>query len=356
MDYRSAPTFPRSASRVPAWIVALSTLLGTTVLLWSAAAAAQVQSLAILGVAAEGKDDSLAVGLTDALRAEAESLGVYRLTLTRASLSQMTTVQDCEITESSCRAAVGTALGVEMVLYGSVSAASDKGYHVELHLFATDGGQNTQTERDIPQADADTADIAPHARALLSALRGENEPTDVAAPAVVKPVSGAQAEPGNDEPVPEPTSSHSSNDWIGYTLLGVGAVTTGLTVLSWVQIVAAEDDPDYKLYQKAVGDQVAPPDDVCQEAYNGKLYQGRRTYEAAKAIVVATRDACDKGQTYDRLQYVFLAAALVSFGIGTYFLLDDESDGGSARQAGRRLALLPRVGRDGASLAMHLDF
>jgi len=325
-------------------------LLGTAVLLSTGAAAAQVQSLAILGIAAEGKDDSLAVGLTDALRAEAESLGVYRLTPTRASLSQMTTVQDCEITESSCRAAVGTALGVEMVIYGSVSAAGEKGYHVELHLFATDGGQNTQAERDIPQTDADTADIAPHAHALLSALRGENEPADVAAPAVVKPIPGVQPTPTDDEQTPEATSSGSSNDWIGYTLLGVGAVTTGLTVLSWVQISAAQDDADYKIYRAAVGDQMPRTDDVCQEAYNGKRYG------TTVDTVVATRDACDKGQTYQRLQYVFLAAALVSFGIGTYFLLDDESDGGSARQGARRLALLPSVGRDGASLAMHLDF
>lgn len=354
MDYRSAPGFQSTAivaqARIVVGLLVFAAWLLSTSLLFTATAEAQVQSLAILGIGAAGPDDSLAVGLTDALRAEAESLGVYRLTATRASLSQMTTVQDCDITESSCRAAVGTALGVEMVLYGSVSAAGDKGYHVELHLFATDGGQTTEAFRDIPQIDADTADIGRHAHALLRDLRGEHEESDATAPAAVAVAKAEQATPSHDEPYAEPEAGHTSNDWLGYTLLGVGGVATGLTVLSWVQISAAQDDADYKIYRKAVGDQMPRVEDVCQEAYDGKRYG--TTIDNVKA----TRNACDKGQTYQRLQYVFLATALASFGIGVYFLLDDESDDDEASRPARRLALLPSIGREGASLAMHLDF
>jgi hypothetical protein len=74
-------------------------------------------------------------------------------------------------------------------------------------------------------------------------------------------------------------------------------------------------------------------------------------------VVSAASDACDRGNTFERLQFVFLGAALISAGVGTYFLLDNEHpDRASANAYGPRLAISPAVGRHSAQLNLHVQF
>jgi hypothetical protein len=144
---------------------------------------------------------------------------------------------------------------------------------------------------------------------------------------------------------PEPQDEASSNDWLGYTLLGVAAISTGLMVYSWKEIDAARDNATFREYREAVGranngDSV---DDVCAEADAGEAYGLGQRLENV-------RGACSRGVTFEILQWVFIGTALVSAGIGTYVLLDDDGEPDSARAS-----LVPVVGKDDAGLKLRIQ-
>ena len=319
-------------------------------------ASAQRPTIAILGVASEEGDDALAADITAALRAEVESDDSVRLSNSRASLSQMTMLQDCDIVEADCRMRVGKAVNADQVLYGGLRRAGGRNHEVELHLFQTEDGRDSQARRALPGGDTSEAALAAHARALLAALRGESEPELAPLPpgddgpppvATVTPDVAPLERAETDTSEPDAPSEPSSNDWLGYTLLGTAAVSAGLTVFSWTQIKAAETDDDFVAYGEAVYVEAPAVQDVCDEAEAGARY-GVNPETVAGAL-----SACDKGQTFDVLQYVFLGAAVVSAGFGAYFLLDD--DGGESSGSGARsLPVRAQIGRDGGLVSLRL--
>jgi len=312
-------------------------------------ALAQRGSLVVLGLSSDEGDDARAAALTAALRDEAAGDPAVQLSSSRASLSQMTMVQDCEIAEAACRERIGKALDADHVIYGYLRRSGPRAHEVELHLFATQDGSEQSVRRTFPADQTGDSDTVAQARTLLAALRGEPEPstpTEEGLPPVatvtpdVQPLSQPQ-----DAEEPPASDGASSNDWIGYTLLGVGAVSAGLTVFSWTQINSAESDEDFRTYSKAVGTVMPMSDDVCAQA------DRNRTYNQDPEVVAGARSACDRGPTFELLQYVFLGAALVSVGFGTYLLLDDESDERAARVA-PDFALRAGLSRDGAAIGL----
>jgi hypothetical protein len=315
---------------------------------------AQTQSLAVLGLSSDD-DEALAAELTDALRAEARSDPDYRVSSSHVSLSQMTMANDCDITEAPCRAKIARSLDVKQVIYGEVRRSSSVAYEVELHMFASAGSAST-ARRSIPKGETNRTDLGRHARALLHDLEGrpDAEPTaDEPPPAAtvspdVKPLGAEdhEAAPRHSEDAPQ--ASRGSNDWIGYTLLAVAGVSLGLTVFSWTQISAASDDKDFTAYRAAVWAQKPSVGDVCDEA------SAKRSYGVDANTLANTRNACSTGKTFERLQYVFIGAALVSAGVGTYFLLDNEGPE-HAKKDGPRLAVRPNVQRYGAGVNLRLD-
>jgi hypothetical protein len=323
-------------------------------------ASAERPTLAILGVASEEGDDALAADITAALRAEVESDETVKLSSSRASLSQMTMLQDCDISETDCRTRVGKAVNADQVLYGGLRRAGGRNHEVEVHLFTTEDGKETVARRAVPGGDTSEATLRAHARALLAALRGEvGEPEPAAAPRDddddgpppvatvtpdVEPLEPTQA----DTSEPPPTGEPSSNDWLGYTLLGTAAVSAGLTVFSWTQIKAAETDDNFVAYGEAV--YVADPTikDVCEEA------EADFRYGVNPQTVAGARSACDKGQTFDLLQYVFIGATLVSAGFGAYFLLDDDGED-SPGSGARDLSVRAHLARDGGLVSVRLE-
>jgi hypothetical protein len=270
----------------------------------------------------------------------------------------MTMAQDCEIREADCRQAIGGALSVDQVVYGSLRRAGSRGHTVEARSFDTATGRETTATRSIPSGTSSESALAPTARELLRALlspedESRDEPAVVhAAPAVptvtpdVTPLADAEGRE-QDEPSPPPAGA-SSNDWLGYTLVGLGVASLGATVFSWIQIDQANEDTDLRAYRMAV-----PPtvEDACAELDDGNAHglNGQR--------IDGAKSACSKGQTFDVLQYVFLATAVVSGGVGVYFLLDDESGPTRAAAKPRRFALSPRFSPDtGGSVTARIAF
>src|SRR5262249_46517037 len=202
---------------------------------------------------ASDDDEDLATQMTDALRAEARADSNYRVSSSHVSLSQMTMANDCDITEAPCRSKIARALEVKQVIYGEVRRASAFSFEVELHMFASTGAASS-ARRSIPKGETAQGDLARHARALLHLLQGEpapehnfNEPPPAATVTPdVKPLGQEDNEAAPAYKDEAPQASRGSNDWVGYTLLGVAGVSLGLTIFSWAQISSAGDDPDFK--------------------------------------------------------------------------------------------------------------
>jgi hypothetical protein len=332
------------------WFVALG-WLGMVGLMWlgTGLGRASAQSIAVLGLTSEDGDDGLATSITRAVRTEAEAHDSYQVSSSQVSLAQMTMAQDCEITDAQCRIAVADALNAERVIYGALLRSNRRSYEVQLHMADGRDGTEVRASRTFSSRDTSDATFARIARELLAELRGEGVAAEPAPVAALTPSAAAEGSlearaaaevepPSDDEP--------SSNDWIGYTLVGVAVAATAMTVVSWMQIDKAEQDPGLTAYRRAVDYEV---DDACDEAERGN------TYDLGTDVVDDARSACRQGRTFEVLQYVFLGAALASAGAGAYFLLDDESSD-QAASSRRSLAVLPRVSPRGGSLDLRLRF
>ena len=315
-------------------------------------ASAQVQSIAILGLTSDD-DEALAASLTEALRSEAAADSTLRPSSSHASLSQMTMAQDCEITDAHCRARIGAALSVQQVLYGEVRRRGSGSYEVEVHMFAAKGGAQVSAKRPVPAGRTSRFDLAEQAKALLRALRGGPEehmdsdgppPLATVAPDV-QPLG--QAPPDTSEPAPKKGGA-VRQEWIAYGLFGLAGISFGLTVLSWAEISSAGGDKNLEAYRKAVGVMNPSSSDACDDA------DKKRTYGVDAATLSGARSACDSGRTFERLQYVFLGAALVSVGVGTYFLVDAQHRA-KGQSGGLEVTLRPTFGRDSASLRLRFQ-
>jgi hypothetical protein len=178
----------------------------------------------------------------------------------------------------------------------------------------------------------------------------EPEPEIAARPPAPAAVARPRPAPELVEPEPEEESGGGwSNDWLGWSLVGVAAVSTGLTIYSWTQIEQAADDPNLLTYKMAVGQEDPQIEDVCAEADADARYGGLSAQTLADV-----REACARGETFGVLQYVFLGAALVSAGTGVYFLLDDEGE--PAERAASTPRFTASVGPNSGRVQMQLRF
>jgi len=330
MKYR-----PALWSRPCLWLLVVASL-GTS-------APAAAQKLAILGLSSKDGDDEPAAQLTDALRTEAAADSELTLSDSSALLSQLVALHDCEIADAACRDRIAGQLEVDELIYGTIRPTVI-GHVVELHRYSKADGSLSHASRDMTIEGASEDELASEARGLLRELRPSvtsEEPPLERVPAL-KPERRPKPLP---EPLEtEPQDEGSSNDWLGYTLLGVAAVSVGLTVFSWNEIDAARNDVDFRDYRAAVGRAGnGEIDDVCAEADAGEAYGfGERLEDV--------RSACGRGVTFEVLQWVFMGSALVSMGVGVYFLLDDEGEPDAARAS-----LTPMIGKHDAGLKLRIQ-
>ena len=311
----------------------------------SAPAGAQNQSpsLAILGLSSKDGDDEAAAELTGALREEAAADSELTLSDSSALLSQLVVLNDCEIADATCRDGIARQLEVDELIYGAIRR-TEGGHAVELHRYSTVDGSLSHASRELTIEGASEAELASDARGLLRELRpsdtSEQPEPEPAAELTRERRPVLEPEPQRPEPQDEP----SSNDWLGYSLLGVAAVSAGLVVFSWNEIDAARNDADFRAYREAVGraSNGKDVDDVCAEADAGEAY-------GLGARLKDVRSACGRGVTFEILQWVFIGTGVVSAGLGVYFLLDDDGEPDAASAS-----LLPVIGKDHAGLQLRI--
>jgi hypothetical protein len=91
--------------------------------------------------------------------------------------------------------------------------------------------------------------------------------------------------------------------------------------------------------------------DVCAEVDKGNRYS------VSPGDFERSNISCNRGQTYQLLQFVFLASALITGGVGAYLLIDDRAEQRRTDQNRQRaMQLQPRFSRTSAELAAQWRF
>lgn len=356
-------SFPQTrVTRALGELLSLSALLllGSSTL--ASAVRADAGRVAVLTLASDDVDERLIAQLSDAVRAAVRADGTFQLSEAKVSLDQLSMVQDCDASSDACLETIARGLSVDGLIYGSLASKGGRGANVEMHFF------DAREKRSAGQADTifatqapPTAELEAKASTLVAKLLGtgaaRSEPPLLAAPDAAAMSQTEQAPAARientDQPIDsEPLSSGmSGRKVVGYSLLGVSALSVGLTVLSFVQIDRAEGNEEFVAYAKAVGRMKPTVDDVCVEIDAGEKYGvSDQTFEGASS-------KCSVGSTYHLLQFVFIGAAVVSGGLSAYLLLGDDDAPGEHARAGRRsLAFQPLLTHKAQGFSARLRF
>ncbi|MET0386265.1 MAG: hypothetical protein ABW321_09925 [Polyangiales bacterium] len=263
---------------------------------------------------------------------------------THVSLSQLSMGQGCSTTDASCLLSIAKTLKVDGFVFGKL--AREGGAPVAILRRYDTQSAAIRGSALVSFDQTDQAHLHIEVVKLVDVLLGQQtdpEPQLAAAP------------PAATEPVAEPEAAADGGPGFawrafgGYTLLGAAAVSVGLSVFSFVQIDRAEKDPSFDAYRVAVGEQNTTVQDVCDEA------DANKNYGLSAQAFQNARSACNKGATFEVLQYVFLGAAVLTGGLGTFLLLGGDGDQ-QDDSATARLRLRPSVGRNQVALVADLRF
>lgn len=303
-------------------------------------ARADEKLVSVMTLLNDSGDDKVALALTDALRQRAREQDGWWVNDTRQSLSQLALVHDCDPAEAACLEVVAEAVNAAVLLVGTMGPTGEGQLHVQMQRYERGVGFHART------AHADLSAEAPPYAALAIELIEQLAPepeqaTEVALAPVVE-------DAGDDMPEVElvPAGSVRARDdlaWLGYTLVGTGAVSAGLMLYSWVQIDAAQGNEAFRDYRERVGDQAPQVDDVCDEADSGTGY-GLGDSELRRV-----QGLCAQGRRHAVMQYVFMGVAAVAGTAGGIILWQSRDAGEHAR-----LTLEPEVGPAGVSLGARL--
>jgi hypothetical protein len=400
----------------------IARLLLTLCLLCAASPALAETSVVVLGLRSIEGDDDVANELTNQLRGAARGVEGWSVSSAAVSMAQMSLAHGCEEIDASCLREIAEGLKTDVVIYGTLrrnSAHENYDFALNVSLYDARKGVIAKIVDDtVPREEAGSA---AHARAqkllarLASTSHGgtiaiqantldaevrvngqqvghtrdgalrlgglqpgqyrieivkygyvphvstvtvaEGVETSIAAVLSTRDGSGGGGEVDAYE---EETRGHRLG-WLGWTLIGVGAVSLVGMGLSMAVINDIDQDPGKTMYSDAVArgnedalEENMPEavfDDVCVAASRGFEYN----LEPGSARDVA--DKCDTAETMQILQYVFLGTAVAATATGLALVLtEDDSPEDSGRARGRTLALRPHFGTDGGGVSATLRF
>ena len=304
--------------------------------------------VAALALTADAKaDDAVARRLSQELRAVVAERPGLQVHETRVALPQLIAGNSCSEDSAECLVRVCRQLGVDALLFGRI--AQSEGSRVirvsrfEQQSAATAGSATTS----LPPGQVSTEALQLRARELVS------EAMDF------KSAPHARAQTAEDA---NPTASLldaryqtseqagvSARHITGYALLGGAVVSTGLSVLSWVQLERAQANDSLAAYRRSTGNLNANLRDVCDDAKSGQ------SHGLDSAAFARVKSSCSTGKTFEVLQLVFLGGAVISGGLSAFLLFGGESERPNKNAAGR-VALHPGVSKRGASLHARLKF
>lgn len=404
------------------WWRALAQLLVITGLLVMPTLARAQTSVIVLGVRSVEGDDDFARNVLGALRHAAEQVPGLEVVDRDVSLAQITIVMGCDEPDAACMQQVAAQLGVQRVVYGTsrrTAAGANYNYAIALFSFsATTNEIDQQLTATISRARSDIDDLRQPARDWMSVLAGLPQ---VGSVTVTSNVEGAQVlvdgaevgviasgtfvageltagghlvevqAPGHvgfrqrvtvaigetvplqatltegegmtgpDEPPGEgPAGGGSSlglGFWVGVGSAVLGVVFVGLTAYAWSELDSINTNASWLAYRDATPAPGEPGgiDDICVPA-------GQNIVNDAGGIVLQqVQSLCNKADTFEPLQYVFLGLGVVGLGVGAVLIATGLGGGhedrapGDAPAAGT-LSLRPVFGAHSGGVEARLTF
>lgn len=304
------------------------------------------KQVAVLSLESDMVTDEVAKGLRQALCDALSARPDWEVHETQVSLAQLSFAHDCSPTEPTCLRAVTEQFELDSLVFGRISRR-DEEIVVHLSRFEPQAGAiERSADASFPSSSVSPESLAWQGRALTSELFDTGSLT-VAQAEPDEPAHGAQLKRSLD---PDADSGVSGRTVAGYALLGAAALSAGLSVFSFVQIENAQNDEGFTAYRRAVGRMAPDVQDVCAEVDSGKRYGVSGSDFERSAI------SCNRGQTYQLLQFVFLGSALITGGFGAYLVLGDNAERVRAEPRERALQIQPRFSRTSAELSARWHF
>lgn len=307
------------------------------------------KQVAVLSLESDMVTDDVAKGLRQAVCDALSARPDWEVHETQVSLAQLSFAHDCSPTEPACLRAITEQFQLDSLVFGRI-ARKDEEIVVHLSRFEPQSGaEGRSADARFARESVTPESLAWQGRALTSELFDAGS-LRVAAQPVEIDESDRPETPLVTKPTKKPAadSGISGRTVAGYALLGAAAVSTGLSVFSFVQIQNAQEDEGFNNYRRAVGRMQPEVQDVCAEVERGK------TYDVMNSDFQRSKISCNRGQTYQLLQFVFLGSALITGGLGAYLLLDNSSERPRAQQ--RALQIEPRFSRTSAEVSAQWRF
>lgn len=335
------------------WLRSLALICGGALplccVLESAAFAEPVEyRMAVFALESDELHDQFADRLAEQLRLALDARSDYSLQDTRVSLVQLSLAQNCNTAQSECLAAIAQSLGVDGFMFGKVTHEGG----VPVAVVRRYDLWSQQIDRSALASFSSTAprrqEFERSSAKLLNDLLGPAPTANRNLPELAAPATPRLNKPGELAP---PETNLSASRVAGYALLGGAVLSTGLSVLSFIEVGRAERNRDFERYRLAVGARTSNVSDVCDEASAG------RRYGLDEASFREVKSACSRGTTFEILQFVFIGSAVVSGGLAAYFLT---SSGRAAKErpafGNDHWSLHPTIARKGFGFGARMKF
>ena len=324
-------------------------------------AQAEPYRLALLELESDDVRDDFAQRLTARLRAALSEHREFELRYAPVSLAQLSLAHNCDTAQPQCLSAIARDLNLDGFVFGKAtheggapvvllrrfdlaSATVDRS---ALVAFSSLQLTRVELERGVDELLARLLAVKPTPASPRSAVplaasgsSSQPMPTQEHAAPVLAPTAPAAAASGG-------TSTQAA---FAYGLIAASVLSAGMAVASFVWVDQAENDPDFNSYRLAVGDQNPSARDVCDEAEAG------HRYGLDAASFKDARDSCRTGATFEVLQYVFIATAVVAGGFGAYLLAADDSDTTTDSRARASVRLRPALARHALGITTLVQF
>lgn len=265
---------------------------------WASQVSAQ-NTVAVLGLLSQDGDDDFARTLTNELRLAAA--GHWAVDARDVTTNQIQLANNCTLNIAACRSRVENELQVGSLIYGSlhrIDHGSDFDFSIEIYYAAHAQAGVSATYTGTVGSHPSSREIHSLARRIIASLA--------------------------------PASAAPSYDWLGWTLIGVGAAAFAGDIAVWTRLNDLNHDSAYLAYRMSFPS--GSTNNVCLGA-SGRI-----------------SDICSEGSLLEALQYVLLGAAVAAIGTGVIALI--------LGMAGPRppILLRPSVGPTSAKLALELAF
>ena len=307
-------------------------------------AAQSRKQVAVLSLESDMVTDDVAKGLRQAVCDALSARPDWEVHETQVSLAQLSFAHDCSPSEPTCLRAITEQFDLDSLVFGRIARRDDE-ILVHLSRFEPQAGA---VERNADAAFSSHAvtpeSLAGHGRALTSEL------FDMSSLNVAARDEADESAQLARNLRPDADSGVSGRTVAGYSLLGAAALSAGLSVFSFVQIQNAQEDAGFNNYRRAVGRMAPEVQDVCSEVDSGRRYGVSGSDFERSAI------SCNRGQTYQLLQFVFLGSALITAGFGAFLLLGEHPERARAERPVQALQLQPRFSRSSAELSAQWRF